>query len=308
MAVLVRDEKTPVVFISYAHEDKEVARSISSGLQHRGCQVWFDEGELRIGDSIIERIATALAEVDFVVAIVSPASVDSPWCQKELALAMTGGLSREHVRVLPLRLGDVTMPPALLDQLYLQIERSRVNDILDKLHQDVLLHLKDRNRSDKEKSNPMKVRASSAGEPQGGLARAGDAIRITGIVKEGVGEPRDDGTRGSALYRVPLRLSRRPSPEWSRLFRETWDHPPRYSTMHRPGIASVVGDTIVLDGTTIDELESVHLQTLHLVLERVNAEATKYEEHQRRVADAKLAAQEKHQAHVDEVAKRLHPE
>jgi hypothetical protein len=90
----------------------------------------------------------------------------------------------------------------------------------------------------------------------------GDAgLAIVGVVKEGVGRPRDDGIRGSALYRVPLRLSRQPSAEWAGLFQRAWDHPPAFSTMHRPGIAYVEGDTIVLDVTTMEELEHVHTST-----------------------------------------------
>jgi hypothetical protein len=40
--------------------------------------------------------------------------------------------------------------------------------------------------------------------------------------------------------------------------------------MHRPGIASVSGDTVVLDGTTIEEVRDYHARTLSLVVARVN--------------------------------------
>jgi len=79
-----------------------------------GARVWIDEGELRIGDSIIERIATAIADVHFVVAIVS---IQSNWCQRELSLAISGGLNRDGVKVSPLRLGDVAMPATLTAEM-----------------------------------------------------------------------------------------------------------------------------------------------------------------------------------------------
>jgi hypothetical protein len=84
-----------------------------------------------------------------------------------------------------------------------------------------------------------------------------EPIHIVGIVEEGIGQPQNDGTPGSALYRIPLRLSRRPSSTWARHFIETWNHAPRFTTMHRPGIASVSGDTIILDGSTMEELEAL---------------------------------------------------
>ena len=91
----------PLVFISYAHEDLDVARVIANGLQDEGCYPWLDDGELRVGDSLIERVTTAAHEAEFVVALVSGYSVASNWCQKELAIAMTGELAIRGVKVLP---------------------------------------------------------------------------------------------------------------------------------------------------------------------------------------------------------------
>jgi hypothetical protein len=46
---------TVSVFFSYSHADKAVARKLASYLNDQGFRVWIDEGELAIGDSIIER-------------------------------------------------------------------------------------------------------------------------------------------------------------------------------------------------------------------------------------------------------------
>ena len=98
-----------------------------------------------------------------------------------------------------------------------------------------------------------------------------EPVRLIEIVADEVGTPRNDGTPGSALYRVPIRLSRSPSAEWGRVFVEVWDNPPSFSTMHRPGIARVIGDRIVLDGTTVEEIEKYHRETLRVVVAQVNA-------------------------------------
>jgi cold shock CspA family protein len=121
------------IFVSYAHEDKPLARRLARNLTSYGLRVWIDEGELMVGDSIVERISTALANVQFVVAIVSSSSVRSQWCQKELALAVTGGLQRKGIKVLPLRVGSVPMPPSLADTLYLQVDDHNVDEVTDKL-------------------------------------------------------------------------------------------------------------------------------------------------------------------------------
>jgi TIR domain len=93
--------ESPSVFLSHAHEDNSLARQLAAGLTQRGVQVWVDECELRIGDSIIERVSEAIAEGDFLLAIISPASLLSGWCKHELALAATRG--RERVSVAAVR-------------------------------------------------------------------------------------------------------------------------------------------------------------------------------------------------------------
>ena len=47
------------VFISYASEDKEVARALADALIALGLSVWFDEYELRVGDSLSRKIDEA---------------------------------------------------------------------------------------------------------------------------------------------------------------------------------------------------------------------------------------------------------
>jgi|GEM_PF-3368504 len=134
----------PAVFISYAHEDRAAAHEIAFGLQKRGCEVWIDQGELAVGDSIVERLAAGIAEVDFVIAVISKHSVESQWCRKEISLALTQELDLEGRfgvrRVLPLRLGEVTMPPTLRDKLYLEVSVERPGDIVPRLYEDLLQH------------------------------------------------------------------------------------------------------------------------------------------------------------------------
>jgi len=91
--------------------------------------------------------------------------------------------------------------------------------------------------------------------------------RLYGRVVDEIGTPRCDG---SALYTVPFKLSRRPRSQWAQLFVRAWNHPSRFTTMHRPGIASVQGDRVVLDGTTVEEIDRYHRETLILAGKEAN--------------------------------------
>ncbi len=117
-----------------------------------------------------------------------------------------------------------------------------------------------------------------------------EPIRIVGLIANEVGTPRNDGTRGSALYAVPFQLSRRPTPSWADHFVQTWNNPPSYSTRHRPRIARVEGDRIILDGTTVEELAEVHRSTLRVVVARVNQDIEEWERTQHRAAEEEAGA------------------
>jgi hypothetical protein len=79
-------DPTHDVFISHADEDKEaVARPLAQALRDRGWNVWLDELELTVGDSLNGTIEAALARSRFGVVILSPAFFAKSWPQRELA-------------------------------------------------------------------------------------------------------------------------------------------------------------------------------------------------------------------------------
>jgi hypothetical protein len=75
--------------------------------------------------------------------------------------------------------------------------------------------------------------------------------------------------------------------------------------MHRPGIARVYGDRIILDGTTMEEIERYHAKTLKLALEKTNEEAAAEEERQRLLAEQKRKSELELRNSVGEISKRL---
>lgn len=129
-----------------------------------------------------------------------------------------------------------------------------------------------------------------------------EPIRIVEIDKANVGTPRNDGTRGSALYSVPFRLSGRPTSYWSQAFVHFWNHPPRFTSMHRPGIASVQGDRIVLSGTTLEEVAATHRETLLLCVDEANKATAAEEERDRQARERKKRDDDEFRGKVDREA------
>lgn len=74
------------VFISHASEDKKtVVRPLAAALKRAGARVWLDEHELKIGDSLSEKIDYGLASSRFGVVVLSPSFLAKQWPKKELA-------------------------------------------------------------------------------------------------------------------------------------------------------------------------------------------------------------------------------
>lgn len=130
-------------------------------------------------------------------------------------------------------------------------------------------------------------------------------ISVVEVIANEVGVPRNDGTRGSALYSVPFRLSGVAPAEWARFFIESWDHPERFTSMHCPGIASVHGDRIVLSRTTLEEVEQYHRSTLLLAVDKANASYKRLEGERRAQEERERQRVAEHKAHVEDAARRI---
>ena len=60
------------VFISHASEDKdEIVRPLANTLVEKGVKVWYDEFEMKIGDSLRRKIDKGLANSRFGIVVIS---------------------------------------------------------------------------------------------------------------------------------------------------------------------------------------------------------------------------------------------
>ncbi|MCK4580574.1 MAG: TIR domain-containing protein, partial [Dehalococcoidia bacterium] len=73
------------VFISHAHEDKEVfVRPLADRLIELGIRVWYDELSLQIGDSLRLNIDRGLNNSSYGVVVLSPSFLSKQWPEREL--------------------------------------------------------------------------------------------------------------------------------------------------------------------------------------------------------------------------------
>jgi len=106
------------IFISYSHQDKNFADKLAAHLVKHRARVWVDRWELSVGDSIVERVQSAIQEASALIVVLSKASVQSQWCKKELSAGLVRELEERRVVVLPVLAEDCDIPIFLRDKLY----------------------------------------------------------------------------------------------------------------------------------------------------------------------------------------------
>lgn len=127
-------DPTHKLFICHASEDKPKARSIARSLRSLGSDVWLDEWEIRVGDSIVQKINEALGSVTHLVVLLSENSTKKPWVSREWSAALMKQLSDQSISVLPARLDDSAVPPILADLRYADCRR-RLRDGVREIEQ-----------------------------------------------------------------------------------------------------------------------------------------------------------------------------
>jgi len=305
-------------FISYSWDDdthREWVCSLAERLRSDGVDVTLDRWEAVPGDQLPAFMERAIRENEFIIIICTPR-------YKARSDAREGGVGYEgdimtaeamtqqnHRKFIPvLRAGTWTeaAPSWLAGKYYINLSG---NPYSERDYGDLVRTLLGIRETAPPLGEPMAtIQARPPAErsaSQVAPTEEFEDIKIVRVIVEDVTVPRNDGTPGSALYTIPFALSRRPPSEWVRLFIKNWDHPPRFTSMHRPGIARITGATITLNGTTMEEVERYHRDTLQLAVEETNRQ---YREGKRRQDEQRAreqAQREEHRRRVEEAARRI---
>jgi hypothetical protein len=305
-------------FVSYswdAPEHKEWVRTLAARLRGDGVDVTLDQWHVVPGDQLPKFMEEQVRESDYVLIVCTPrykARSDG----RQGGVGYEGDImtaevltTRNQRKFIPLlRAADWTdaAPSWLSGKYYLDFTGDPYSE---HSYEDLISTISGTRPKAPPIGKPTKKIRNSA--PRQSVDATdnpaqSDEIRIVGVIVDEVGTPRGDGTRGSALYRVPFQLSRRPPSDWSELFVHYWDRPPSFTTMHRPGIASVQGDQVILDGTTIEEVQKFHRDTLILACNEANKAYADLLARRAAEEERELKKLEHHRRTVEDIADKIH--
>ena len=126
------------VFISHASEDKEdVARPLAEALRENGLSVWYDEFELKIGDSLRRNIDKGIANSNFGVIVISRDFISKGWTNYELDGLITRAVNGEQT-MLPVwhnitKREVISFSPSLADKLARSTTDFTVQEIAEEI-------------------------------------------------------------------------------------------------------------------------------------------------------------------------------
>lgn len=106
------------VFICHASEDKPVAKRLARQIKNLGADVWLDEWEIKVGDSIVEKINGGIGEATHLCLLMSVHSANRPWVAREMSAALMRQLADKSVSILPVRIDATPLPALLADIRY----------------------------------------------------------------------------------------------------------------------------------------------------------------------------------------------
>ena len=138
IAEITEDNREFDVFVSHAAEDKDaVVRPLAIALQERGLSAWYDEFELRIGDSLRQRIDRGIARSRFGLVVLSHSFFAKGWPQYELDGLVTMAVGEKQV-LLPIwheisKDEVVNQSPSLADKVALKTSEYSILDMADQI-------------------------------------------------------------------------------------------------------------------------------------------------------------------------------
>src|SRR5688572_13037977 len=94
------------LFLSHSSQDKPFAERLAVDLVMRGIQVWYSEWEMKIGDSLVQKISNGIDSSGWLLVVLSKSSIQSEWVRRELNAGLILELERRSVFVLPARIDE----------------------------------------------------------------------------------------------------------------------------------------------------------------------------------------------------------
>jgi hypothetical protein len=122
------------LFMSHSSLDKWFVNKVADDLKSLGHDVWLDERDIKVGQSIPQAIQKGINEADYVILFLSTNSVFSKWVEVEWVTKFMSEVESGSVKILPALIESCEVPPLLKIKKYADFTKSydqALRDLLD---------------------------------------------------------------------------------------------------------------------------------------------------------------------------------
>jgi len=106
------------LFVCHSSKDKPFVNWLARELGKHGIATWVDVGELKVGDSLIEKIEEGISKTNYFGVVLSNNSIESNWVKRELQMAFTREFEEKRPFILPILIEDCKPPLYVREKKY----------------------------------------------------------------------------------------------------------------------------------------------------------------------------------------------
>ncbi len=120
----MNDSNHSKIFISHASEDKQrFVVDFATQLRANGIDAWVDKWEIKLGDSLVDKIfEEGIKDMDIFVIVLSRYSIEKPWVREELNASVVKRISK-NTKIIPVIIDDdIEVPEVLKSTVWVQIK------------------------------------------------------------------------------------------------------------------------------------------------------------------------------------------
>lgn len=118
------------VFISHSSKDHDFTMLLAEKMKKDFIDVWVDDWELQVGDSIVQKITEGINKSSFFIIVFSKYSIKNNWVSRELNSTLMRQLTKDDIKILPilLEIEFDEMPPLMSETYAVRFSRDFINE------------------------------------------------------------------------------------------------------------------------------------------------------------------------------------
>jgi hypothetical protein len=113
----------PDIFISHSSRDKKAALGLATTLNFCAVDVWLDDWELEVGQSLADGIGKAMDESRFIAILITENYNKTIWTKTEYKKALAREQKEQRTVMLPIIVGEAEVPDFLEDKIYIDLRK-----------------------------------------------------------------------------------------------------------------------------------------------------------------------------------------